>query len=166
MATAAQWSSNPCCSRANSENSQSGPPPEFVRVDFKAFFSNERTFVQWMHISVTLGAIALTLSTLADSADVRTAGALLIAPSLFFAIYGLYNFVRRKSALERGMSEALEDRIGPTLLTIVMMGVVGTNVFLSLRRAWLRLEGVDTPEDTDSFGSLRSSIRGYYDDFD
>ena len=71
------------------------PVPEYVRVDPKAFFSNERTFIQWMHISVTMGAISLTLATLADSADVRTAGVLLIAPSISFLLYGLFSYYRR-----------------------------------------------------------------------
>ena len=113
------------------------PPLEYVRVDPKAFFSNERTFIQWMHISVTMGSISLTLATLADSADVRTAGVLLIAPSLCFLLYGLLNFYRRRGALERGSSDAMEDRLGPAVLSLFMVSVVSTNLALKLRRAWV-----------------------------
>ena len=158
------------------------PLPEYVRVDPKAFFSNERTFIQWMHISVTMGAISLTLATLADSADVRTAGVLLIAPSISFLLYGLFSYYRRlaltlastlaltlaltqaltlaltlaptltptltltltlaptlirRGALQRGSSEAMEDRLGPAVLTLFMVAVVGTNLALKLRRAWV-----------------------------
>ena len=160
------------------------PLPEYVRVDPKAFFSNERTFIQWMHISVTMGAISLTMATLADSADVRTAGVLLIAPSISFLLYGLFSYYRRlaltlaptltltltatqalalaltlaptltptltltltltlaptlirRGALQRGSSEAMEDRLGPAVLTLFMVAVVGTNLALKLRRAWV-----------------------------
>ena len=87
------------------------PLPEYVRVDPKAFFSNERTFIQWMHISVTMGAISLTLATLADSADVRTAGVLLIAPSISFLLYGLFSYYRR---LALTLAPALTLTLTPT----------------------------------------------------
>ena len=123
------------------------PPPEYVRVDPKAFFSNERTFIQWMHISVTLGSISLTLATLADSVDVRMAGSLLIAPALCFLLYGLFNFYRRRGALERGSSDAMEDRLGPAVLTLFMIAVVSTNMALKLRRAWVNVNPECDPDD-------------------
>ena len=131
-----QWSNHV----TPSPSQTSRPLPEVVHVDFKAFFASERTFIQWLHISITIGAIALSLSTLADSEDVRLAGVLLIGPSLFFTVYGVLSFYRRKSALERGSADALDDRLGPTLLAVVMIGVVGANLIVSLRRAWLRVE--------------------------
>ena len=172
------------------------PLPEYVRVDPKAFFSNERTFIQWMHISVTMGAISLTLATLADSADVRTAGVLLIAPSISFLLYGLFSYYRRlaltlaptltltltatqaltlaltlaptltptltltltltlaptlirRGALQRGSSEAMEDRLGPAVLTLFMVAAVGTNLALKLRRAWVANQECDPEVDDE-----------------
>ena len=125
------------------------PPPEYVRVDAKAYFSNERTFVQWMHISVTMGSISLTLATLADSADVRMAGSLLITPSLCFLLYGLFNFYRRRGALERGSSEAVVDKLGPAVLTLFMIAVVSANMALKLRRAWVDAYPVDEEDPDD-----------------
>ena len=54
-----------------------------------------------MHISLTLGSIALGLSTMADEGDVRLAGVLLIAPAIGSLAYGVVVFYRRKNALER-----------------------------------------------------------------
>ena len=110
----------------------------YVHVDPKAYFSAERTFIQWMHIALTVGSIALSLSTLADSDSVRTAGALLIVPSLLFLVYGLVSYYRRRAALDRAALDALDDRLGPALLMLVMVAVVGTNVVFALRRAWVR----------------------------
>ena len=107
-----------------------------LHVDPKAYFSAERTFIQWMHIALTVGSIALSLSTLADSDDVRTAGALLIAPSLCFLVYGLVSYYRRRAALDRAALDALDDRLGPAALMLVMVAVVGANVLFALRRAW------------------------------
>ena len=58
----------------------------YVHVDPKAYFSAERTFIQWMHIALTVGSIALSLSTLADSDSVRTAGALLRIVLAYFQV--------------------------------------------------------------------------------
>ena len=119
---------------------------QVVHVDPKAYFSAERTFIQWMHIALTAGTIALSLATLADSDNVRMAGTMLIAPSLLFLIYGLVSYYRRRDALDRGAVDALDDRLGPAVLMLVMVAVVGTNVLFALWRAWVHEAG-DGSED-------------------
>ena len=119
---------------------------EVVRVDPKAYFSSERTYVQWMHISLTLGAISLSLISLANTPDVHVAGLLLLGPALFVLAYGTVTFYRRKSALDSTTTAALDDRVGPGLLTLLMIGVVGTNLMFVLRKAWARQDDFDPYE--------------------
>lgn len=48
-----------------------------MRIEPKTFFANERTFLSWLHMAVTLGSIAAALLGFSsDGGHVRGVGAL------------------------------------------------------------------------------------------
>ncbi len=43
-----------------------------MRIEPKTFFANERTFLSWLHMAVTIGSIAAALLGFAGIADARS----------------------------------------------------------------------------------------------
>ena len=68
------------------------PPGKVSRVEPKTFFANERTFLSWLNMSVTLGSIASALAAFGKS-DKKQAAALqimatvLVVTAISFCLY-------------------------------------------------------------------------------
>ena len=65
-------------------------------VDPKVFFANERTFLKWLHTSVTLGSVATGLLGVSGAfgnagsfAPVRVVGILLLVLAIAFCVHAL-----------------------------------------------------------------------------
>ena len=65
-------------------------------VDPKVFFANERTFLKWLHTSVTIGSVGTGLLGVAGAygnggafAPVRLVGLLLLLLAIAFCIHAL-----------------------------------------------------------------------------
>ena len=78
-----------------------------IRVDWKAGFSAERTFMAWVHMVITLTIAALPLVA---SEGTRTTGFLLIVPAGIFLLWAATSFYRRAAALSQKTVPGLEDR--------------------------------------------------------
>jgi uncharacterized membrane protein YidH (DUF202 family) len=77
-----------------------------VRVDWKAGFSAERTFMAWVHMVITLMSIALALASVEQT---RTTGLLLLVPAAVFLVWATISFYRRSCSLWQKVEPALED---------------------------------------------------------
>mmetsp|Transcript_40666 Transcript_40666/g.92216 ORF Transcript_40666/g.92216 Transcript_40666/m.92216 type:complete len:138 (-) Transcript_40666:236-649(-) len=108
-----------------------------IRVDWKAGFSAERTFMAWMHMVVTLTTIALALIA---SEQTRGTGLLLLVPAAVFLLWATISFYRRSYALSQKTMPALEDATGPALVLIVMTLVICINVL----NAWTQALSEDS----------------------
>jgi uncharacterized membrane protein YidH (DUF202 family) len=60
------------------------------KVDPKIFFSNERTFLAWMHAGVLLAGVSVAMSATADSGSASEIYGLMILPvAIVFVIYSM-----------------------------------------------------------------------------
>ena len=62
-----------------------------TKVDPKVFFSNERTFLAWMHMSVILTGVSIAIVAFADAHDSchQLYGVMLLPVSIAFIIYSM-----------------------------------------------------------------------------
>mmetsp|Transcript_36383 Transcript_36383/g.74668 ORF Transcript_36383/g.74668 Transcript_36383/m.74668 type:complete len:137 (+) Transcript_36383:1-411(+) len=91
----------------------------------KDFFANERNFIHWMHMAVTMGSVASLISAIGKHEDVAhrrgslaTSSVLLLA-GCTFAIYALcVFFMRRRSLATRHGS--VDEPYGPLILSTLL----------------------------------------------
>ncbi|TCD72002.1 vacuolar transporter chaperone [Steccherinum ochraceum] len=107
-----------------------------VRVEPKVYFATERTFLKWLHFAIYVGTIATTLLNFVDPED--TTG--LISAGLFtFAAlaaiaYSAIIFVYRAYSIRTRRAEGMYyDKYGPTILSIMLLGALGTNIGLRVK---------------------------------
>mmetsp|Transcript_45532 Transcript_45532/g.68705 ORF Transcript_45532/g.68705 Transcript_45532/m.68705 type:complete len:121 (+) Transcript_45532:191-553(+) len=62
-----------------------------IKVEPKVFFSNERTFLAWLHVSVILAGASVAISAFADANPwSQLYGVLLIPVAVAFICYAMY----------------------------------------------------------------------------
>ena len=73
-----------------------------MKIEPKVFFANERTFLSWMNMSVTLATISLAVVAFGDSSRVSKVYGLVLLPiAIGFVGYSLYSFIRRAGMIRR-----------------------------------------------------------------
>ena len=94
-----------------------------VKVEPKVFFANERTFLAWLHTSVTLASIAIAIiafsaSTPTSSTSItgQVYGLTLLPVSIAFIIYALRQYTSRAGMIRRREPGPYEDTVGPVVL--------------------------------------------------
>lgn len=102
-----------------------------VRVEPKVFFANERTFLNWIHFSIFLGGIATALIGLGDK-KAKISGLLFTFVSMLFTLYALYLYHWRAERIKMRDPGPYDDRLGPTMLAIVFLTALITNVTFAL----------------------------------
>lgn len=100
-----------------------------VKVEPKTYFANERTYIQWVSISLLFVTIATLLFGIAIDEGLqapRVMSMVLIFAALFIAAYAFAVYFRRLHLLTNGRPYGYIDHVGPVILTLaVMMGIVG-----------------------------------------
>lgn len=92
-----------------------------VKIEPKVYFANERTFLHWMHMCVTLGAIAMAITAEGiNEPSLVLPGVLLTAFSAIFILYAWYMFMWRAEALKAKVDH-VDDRVGPSLFVIAVL---------------------------------------------
>uniref|UniRef100_A0A7S2V667 DUF202 domain-containing protein n=1 Tax=Fibrocapsa japonica TaxID=94617 RepID=A0A7S2V667_9STRA len=93
-----------------------------VKIEPKVFFANERTFLAWLHMSVTLASISIAIIAFAEHNEWSQVYGLLILPvAILFCMYALYNFLRRSSMIRRRDPGPYDDALGPSFLALILM---------------------------------------------
>ena len=109
-----------------------------VRVEPKTYFANERTFLSWINMSVTLGSISSALTVFGDSESAQGAGTQIISLLLtlvaaFFVGYAMWTFHVRRQAIRRREDAGLNQVVVPILiasaLVLSLVGVLIDNVY-------------------------------------
>ena len=107
-----------------------------VKLEPKAFFAVERTFLSWAGMAVTLAATSSVMTSLAvDRDDLSPQGpvspravaaiSLALAPAAFIILayaYFMYHF--RSQFMRRKEVGFYDDRIGPVVMTSIVMAVL------------------------------------------
>ncbi|KAJ1984672.1 hypothetical protein H4R34_000506 [Dimargaris verticillata] len=100
-----------------------------VRVEPKVFFANERTFLSWLNFSVVLGSLALGLLNFGDAIG-RISGAIFTLISMAAMVYALFVYQWRAQKIRNREAGPYDDRMGPTLLVLVLFLAVVINFYL------------------------------------
>lgn len=116
--------------------------PEVRRTDAKAFFANERTFLHWMNMSVTIGSISAALLGVSGHAHkhwggdyaeraiaVRVLALVMMCIGITMAVYASINFRRRGDMLLAKADGPYDSRVLPVLLSVVMITFLTTVFF-------------------------------------
>lgn len=97
-------------------------------VPTKAIMANERTYLEWIHMAVTIGGIgsglltfstASTGSTKVQSIGERTAsyiGSLMIPLAIVYALYAVYQYLYRYRQMRDFQFSNLQSEYAPGLL--------------------------------------------------
>ena len=97
-----------------------------------AHLANERTFLEWLDMSVTLGAVAAALFAVSGPNDgARVLAALVMPVAVAFAAYSGWQFRKRRQLLaeERLGAPEMQSTTGPVVLAAAL-GAALTCVFL------------------------------------
>ncbi|KAI8819939.1 VTC domain-containing protein [Fimicolochytrium jonesii] len=100
-----------------------------VRVEPKVFFANERTFLSWLHFCIVLGGLALGLLNFGDRVG-QIAGLVFTLVAMLFMVYALFLYHWRAKKIRNRDAGPYDDRVGPTVLVIVLFFAVLTNFYL------------------------------------
>eukprot|EP00891_Asterochloris_glomerata_P008491 jgi/Astpho2/8491/Aster-05533 len=96
--------------------------------------ANERTFLHWLNMSVTVGSISAALIGIAGHVHkygqqeyearaifVHSVALVMLTVSIGMAVYATFNFRQRMSWLANRVDAKYDDRILPVVLSIIMM---------------------------------------------
>ncbi|KNZ74822.1 Vacuolar transporter chaperone 1 [Termitomyces sp. J132] len=93
-----------------------------IRVEPKVSFANERTFLSWLHFTVVLGGLAVGLLNFGDKVG-KISAALFSIVAMAIMVYALYTYHWRAASIRRGGKGPYDDRLGPTILCVALLGI-------------------------------------------
>lgn len=118
---------------------------EVRRTDAKAFFANERTFMHWMNMSVTIGSISAALLGVSGHAHkhwggdfykkavaVRVLALAMMCIGIVMAVYAAVNFRLRGNMLLAKADGPYDNRMLPIVLSMVMITFLSVVFFGTL----------------------------------
>lgn len=94
------------------------------KIEPKTFFANERTFLAWLHMALTMGSIATAMIGISsdDTESSSTLIALILLPAaLLMCCYSVIVYYWRSSAILHHKEVFYDDRRGPLALTCVIV---------------------------------------------
>jgi uncharacterized membrane protein YidH (DUF202 family) len=105
-----------------------------IKVEPKIFFSNERTFLAWLHTSVLLAGASIAFSSFTQQSSYynQIYGVILLPVAIMFIVYSMYQYAKRCEMISRRAPGPYEDLIGPTVFGIVLMLSIVTQFSLKL----------------------------------
>jgi len=94
-----------------------------IKIEPKVFFSNERTFLAWMHVSVILAGASIAILALADYESIgkQMYGLIMLPVAVAFLVYAMYQYVKRSYMIRHKLPGPYDDTVGPTVLGIMLM---------------------------------------------
>ncbi|CAD6441334.1 hypothetical protein OCU04_013145 [Sclerotinia nivalis] len=102
-----------------------------TRVEPKVFFANERTFLSWLNFTVILGALAIGMLNFGDRPAFISASIFTVISMLTMA-YALYTYHWRAKSIRLRGQGGFDDRVGPTVLALVLLVAVVVNFILRI----------------------------------
>ena len=121
-----------------------------TRVEPKTFFANERTFLQWINVSVLVMFLALSLlsgsaipglgsgmSSTCDTDDGKClagkmSGAIIATVALSFMGYALYMYKKRTLQILRRETVRYDDQRGPVVLVVILLLAMTISYILTM----------------------------------
>jgi len=118
-----------------------------IKVEPKVFFANERTFLTWMHTSITLASISVAIISFStpsqEDMEAYTGGVkpwifpqiyglTLLPISVFFIFYALYQYTNRANMINKREPGPYEDITGPSIMAAALVGAVLINFIVEV----------------------------------
>lgn len=103
---------------------------EDARINPKGYFANERTFLHWQSLALTMGGLGIGLLNFGEI-RAQLSGTVFCSIAMAFSIYSLSKYLERSDLLsskQRGIS--YEDIRGSLLLVLVVFVAIGINFML------------------------------------
>jgi uncharacterized membrane protein YidH (DUF202 family) len=102
------------------------------KIEPKTYFANERTFLSWLHMALTMGSISAAMlgfsatgsSKAQASHDVGLVALILLPVALLICGYALLVFHWRSQAIRNQDGLYYDDRRGPLALTVVVISAL------------------------------------------
>ena len=124
-----------------------------MKIEPKTFFANERTFLAWLHMAVTLGSISAALlgfasDPAAGSGSLATnmvslISLILLPVAIFMVGYALYVFTWRADNIAKKKAVNVDDRNGPLLLCGLVVAALSAIFLLSTADFYELLASMD-----------------------
>ena len=94
-------------------------------------------FRAWLHMAVVLASISVAIIAMAErepdsSSTAKYYGVALMPVAIAFTIYALHQYLRRTAMLMRRDPGPFDDRVGPTVLGILLMCAIVSNAATKL----------------------------------
>ena len=129
-----------------------------AQVDPKTYFANERTFLNWMHTSVTLGSFGMLMFSVAKKQDfadaageVEWVGFAMVMTSLSVILFAITSFYKRSELVRRRAEGPYEMSAG-----IVASALAITVIFGAL--VWMWCHNAYTMADSSSVNNKNSTL--------
>jgi uncharacterized membrane protein YidH (DUF202 family) len=95
------------------------------RVEPKVFFANERTFIHWLHMAVTMSSVGTALLAFGQTDTMSEWYALALMPvSLLFVVYALVLFYWRNDRIHDRVADRWDDPRAPLLLAVCLIAAL------------------------------------------
>lgn len=118
------------------------PPSLPMKIEPKTYFANERTFIRWATTGIHLLGIAIAVQVFSSYNPKNTSGeynvysnyalyVMMVLPVLV-VLYGLAQYLWRDRNLKSHKYSVVGDRWGPVVLSILLLGAMGTLIFFIL----------------------------------
>jgi len=103
-------------------------------VEPKVYFANERCLLSWYEAGIVLGAIAAGLLNFGDDVAIKAAfGFTFVAIAL--VVYAMGMFLWRAAMIRKRRAVRYDDRLGPTVLCLLLFIAVGANFVLRFQNS-------------------------------
>ena len=118
-----------CCFGLMKKKNNMKPRKIPMRIEPKTYFANERTFLSWLHMAVTLGSVGgfkFTLDKKRMGCDgeedqwIPYSGAILVGVAMVFIVYALRLYLWRAGMIRERRNGPFDDRFGPFFLSFVL----------------------------------------------
>ena len=104
-----------------------------TKVEPKVFFANERTFLAWLHMAVTLSSISVAIIAFAEANEWSQVYGLLLMPvAISFCAYSLYMYMKRSIMIRSRHPGPYEDKVGPVVLSAMLATAIIVNFCINL----------------------------------
>lgn len=114
-------------------SSRSKPRKLPVKIEPKVYFANERTFLAWMHMSITLASISVAITAFAEANDWSQLYGLVLMPcSIAFCCYSLFMYIKRSRMLRAKDPGPYDDKMGPIVLCSMLALSIVINFFVKM----------------------------------
>ncbi|KAJ2797594.1 GTPase regulator Nrf1 [Coemansia furcata] len=117
------------------QQGSSAPTVDFKLIRPKNYFANERTFISWLQLAVTMGGLGLALLNFGgDGIRVRISAFVFETGALGLIVYAYTMFWNRAERLRRGERGTWDDRFIPIVVVIFFIFATAVNFGLTFHK--------------------------------